>query len=167
MLCLLAILGLLSCRGRRYPVSATPTHMLRICVNSHDDPLLSRGEHCSPAKKHEETFSLSYFSMTKSTKSHLRGFSSLLKNSFCRLAATGANTLPRPSRYSLATATGSKRLSADSDSLLCHVRLWRTSRELTDSRKRTRSASPRQGVQIWVRVCVRTWRDGVCFGNIL
>ena len=36
------------------PVSATPTHMLRICVNP--------------------SF-----------------------NSFCRLAATGANTLPRPS----------------------------------------------------------------------
>ena len=28
----------LSCRGRRYPVSATPTHTLCICVNSHDDP---------------------------------------------------------------------------------------------------------------------------------
>ena len=48
--------------------------------------------------------------------------------SFCRLAATGANTLPRPSNYSIVTATGSKRSSADSDSLLCHVRLWRTSR---------------------------------------
>ena len=48
--------------------------------------------------------------------------------SFCRLAATRANTLPRPSRYSLAAATGSKRSSADSDSLLCHVRLWRISR---------------------------------------
>ena len=48
--------------------------------------------------------------------------------SFCRLAATGANTLPRPSDYSIAAATGSKRSSADSDSLLCHVRLWQTSR---------------------------------------
>ena len=51
-----------------------------------------------------------------------------LLNSFCRLAATRANILPRPSRYSLAAATGSKRSSADSDSLLCHVGLWRTSR---------------------------------------
>ena len=51
-----------------------------------------------------------------------------LLNSFCRLAATRANTLPRPSRYSLAAATGSKRSSADSDLLLCHVGLWRTSR---------------------------------------
>ena len=51
-----------------------------------------------------------------------------LLNTFCRLAATRANTLPRPSDYSIAAATGSKRLSADSDSLLCHVRLWRTSR---------------------------------------
>ena len=67
------------------PVSATPTHMLRICVNP--------------------SF-----------------------NFFRRLAATSANKVPRPSNYSLTTATGSKRLSADSDSLLCHVRLWRTSR---------------------------------------
>ena len=51
-----------------------------------------------------------------------------LKSLPCRLAATGANKVPRPSRHSLATATGSKRSSADSDLLLCHVRLWRTSR---------------------------------------
>ena len=36
----------------------------------------------SPAKKHKETFPFSYFCMTKSTKSHLRGFSILLKISF-------------------------------------------------------------------------------------
>ena len=63
-----------------------------------------------------------------SCKSHLRGLSSLLKNTPCRLTATGANTLPRPSNYSITTATGSKRSSADSDLLLCHVRLWQTSR---------------------------------------
>ena len=40
----------LSCRGRRYPVPATPTHTLRVCVNSLDDPH-GRGEHCSPAKR--------------------------------------------------------------------------------------------------------------------
>ena len=51
-----------------------------------------------------------------------------LLNSFCRLAATRANTLPRPSNYSIVAATGSKRSSADSDSLLCHVGLWQTSR---------------------------------------
>ena len=39
-----------------------------------------------------------------------------------------ADTLPRPSDYSIAAATGSKRSSADSDSLLCHVGLWQTSR---------------------------------------
>ena len=49
-------------------------------------------------------------------------------NFFCRLAATSANKVPRPSRYSIATATSSKRSSADSDLLLCHVRLWQTSR---------------------------------------
>ena len=32
-------------------------------------------------KKHKETFIFSYFSVTKSTKSHLRGLSALLKNS--------------------------------------------------------------------------------------
>ena len=48
--------------------------------------------------------------------------------SFCRLAATGANKMPRTSDHSIATATGSKRSSADSDSLLCHVGLRRTSR---------------------------------------
>ena len=41
---------------------------------------------------------------------------------------SGANIASEPSRYSLAAATGSKRSSADSDSLLCHVGLWRTSR---------------------------------------
>ena len=44
------------------------------------------------------------------------------------LSPSGANIASEPSRYSVATATGSKRSSADSDSLLCHVRLWRTSR---------------------------------------
>ena len=82
----------LVCRGRRYPVSATPTHMLRICVNSHDDPLLSRGEHCSPAKNHKVTFLLSYFCMTKSTKSHQRELSSLFEIS-PPVSATPTNAL--------------------------------------------------------------------------
>ena len=34
------------------------------------------------ALKHKDTFLLLYFCMTKSTKSHLRGLSSLLKNTF-------------------------------------------------------------------------------------
>ena len=51
-----------------------------------------------------------------------------LLNTFCRLAATRANKVPRPSDYSIVTATGSKRSSADSDLLMCHVGLWRTSR---------------------------------------
>ena len=42
--------------------------------------LYGRGEHCSPAKILKETFLLSYFCVTKSTKSHLRGLSTLLKN---------------------------------------------------------------------------------------
>ena len=87
------------------------------------------GEHCSPAKILEETFLFSRFSLTKSAAKVIKeSFPLSLKSLPCRLAATGANTLPRPSRYSLTTATGSKRSSADSDSLLCHVRLRRTSR---------------------------------------
>ena len=41
---------------------------------------------------------------------------------------SGANRASEPSSYSIVTATGSKRSSADSDLLLCHVRLWRASR---------------------------------------
>ena len=43
-------------------------------------------EHRSPAKKHKETFLLSYFCMTKSTKSHLRGL-------FPPVSATPTNAL--------------------------------------------------------------------------
>ena len=50
-------------------------------------------------KKHKDTFLLSYFCMTKSTKSQKEESIPLL-NSFCRLAATSANKVPRPSRYS-------------------------------------------------------------------
>ena len=82
----------------------------------------------------KKLFFIALFTDKKRGKSHIRGFPPLIYLPPCRLAATGANTLPRPSRYSIATATGSKRLSADSDSLLCHVRLWRTSRELTHTR---------------------------------
>ena len=98
---LLRGLGVLSCRGRR----------------------LRR-----PAKKHKETFLLVFFSLVRKERKGQKEERFPLLNSFCRLAATGANTLPRPSRYSITMATGSKRSSADSDSLLCHVRLRRTSR---------------------------------------
>ena len=108
----------------------------------------SRGDHWSPAKRHKETFLLVFFSLVRKERKGQKEESIPLLNSLCRLAATGANKVPRPSRYSITTATGSKRSSADSDLLLCHVRLWRTSRELTDSRKRTRSASPRQGQKV-------------------
>ena len=48
-------------------------------VGAYDDPLLSRGEHCSPAKKHKDTFLFWYFCVTKSTKSHQRECSSLFE----------------------------------------------------------------------------------------
>ena len=85
-------------------------------------------EHCSPAKNHKETFLIVFFSLVRKERKGQKEERFPLLNSFCRLAATGANKVPRPSRYSLTTATGSKRLSVDSDSLLCHVRLRRTSR---------------------------------------
>ena len=87
-----------------------------------------RVEHCSPAKKYKVTFLIMFFSLVRKERKGQKEEGIPLLNTFCRLAATGANKVPRPSRYSLTTATGSKRLSADSDSLLCHVRLWRTSR---------------------------------------
>ena len=69
-----------------------------------------------------------FFSLVRKERKGQKEEGIPLLNTFCRLAATRANKVPRPSRYSLAAATGSKRLSADSDSLLCHVRLWQTSR---------------------------------------
>ena len=131
--------------------------------------LIRRGDQWSPAMIHKDTSLLSYFSLTKrrvqggvATSERRRRDGVYQKSSkdfpslenlpasshfaSCKQPSpSGANTLPRPSRYSIATVTGSKRPRADSDLPLCHVRLRRTSRELTDSRKRTRSASPRQG----------------------
>ena len=153
----------LSRRGRRCPVSATPSNAPHCLIPS------------TTRKNHKETFLLSYFCMTKrrvqggEATSERRRRDGVYQKShkvvpaLCILPASsrfasykqpspsGANIASEPSNRSLTTATGSKRPRADSDLLLCHVRLWRTSRELTDSRKRTRSASPRQGVQIWVR----------------
>ena len=97
------------------------THMRSMCVGVAETGV----EHCSPAKNHKETFLIVFFSLVRKERKEERV---PLLNSFCRLAATGANKVPRPSCHSLATATGSKRSSADSDSLLCHVGLWRTSR---------------------------------------
>ena len=69
-----------------------------------------------------------FFSLVRKERKGQKEESFPLLIFFCHLAATSANKVPRPSRCSLATATGSKRSSADSDSLLCHVGLWRTSR---------------------------------------
>ena len=43
--------------------------------------LYCRGERCSPVKNHKATFLLSYFSVTKSTKSHQRERYPLFENS--------------------------------------------------------------------------------------
>ena len=81
-----------------------------------------------PEKFLYDTSLSEFFSLVRKERKGQKEERFPLLNTFCRLAATGANTIPRPSRYSLTTATGSKRSSADSDSLLCHVGLWRTSR---------------------------------------
>ena len=90
--------------------------------------LSGRVEQCSPAKILKETFLIVFFSLVRKERKGQKEERFPLLNTFCRLAATSANTLPRPSRYSITAATGSKRSSADSDLLLCHVGLWRTSR---------------------------------------
>ena len=103
-------------------------------------------------KKHKVTFLLSYFCVTKrmvqggeATSERRRRDGVYQKSSkdfpslenlpassrfaLCKQPSpSGANRASEPSSYSIVTATGSKRSSADSDSLLCHVRLWRTSR---------------------------------------
>ena len=79
-------------------------------------------------KMQKDTFLIMFFSLVRKERKGQKEESVPLLISFCRLAATGANKVPRPSHYSIAAATGSKRSSADSDLLLCHIRLRRTSR---------------------------------------
>ena len=52
------------------------THMRSMCVGVAETGV----EHCSPAKNHKVTFLLSYFSVTKSTKSQQREHSPLFAN---------------------------------------------------------------------------------------
>ena len=75
-----------------------------------------------------DTYLSEFFSLVRKERKGQKEECFPLLNTFCRLAATSAHILPRPSCYNIVTATGSKRSSADSDSLLCRVRLWRTSR---------------------------------------
>ena len=75
-----------------------------------------------------DTYLSEFFSLVRKERKGQKEEGIPLLISFCRLVATSANKVRSPSRYSLAAATSSKRSSADSDSLLCHVRLWRTSR---------------------------------------
>ena len=79
-------------------------------------------------KLHYDSSLSEFFSLVRKERKGQKEEGIPLLNTFCRLAATSANKVPRPSNYRIATATGSKRSSADSDLLLCHVRLWRTSR---------------------------------------
>ena len=94
-----------------------------LCGGSKPPPCLG-----DQKKKHKETFLIVFFSLVRKERKGQKEESIPLLNTFCRLATTSTNKVPRPSRYSITTATGSKRSSADSDLLLCHARLWRTSR---------------------------------------
>ena len=60
------------CRRRRDGSQFFPLFVLFV--------LFGQAKRTLKDKYHKETFRLSYFCMTKSTKSHLRGLSSLLKN---------------------------------------------------------------------------------------
>ena len=79
-------------------------------------------------KMQKDTFLIMFFSLVRKERKGQKEERIPLLISFCRLAATSANKVPRPSDHSIAAATGSKRSSADSDLPLCHVRLWQTSR---------------------------------------
>ena len=108
------------------------TYAKHVCWRRRDGGINTYAKHCliprRPAIIHKVTFLLLVLLHDqKYQKSYKRRSTSYISPP-CRLAATGANKMPRPSHYSITTATGSKRSSADSDSLLCHVRLWRTSR---------------------------------------
>ena len=114
--------------------------MRRVCVYSpclgdavqrwlrHPEPSSSSLKSAIKEKLHYDTYLSEFFSLVRKERKGQKEEGIPLLNTFCRLAATSANKVPRPSRYSIAMATGSKRSSADSDSLLCHVGLWRTSR---------------------------------------
>ena len=108
------------------------TYAKHVCWRRRDGGINTYAKHCliprRPAMIHKVTFLLLVLLHDqKYQKSYKRRSTSYISPP-CRLAATRANKVPRPSDYSMVTATGSKRSSADSDLLLCHVRLWQTSR---------------------------------------
>ena len=108
------------------------TYAKHVCWRRRDGGINTYAKHCliprRPAIIHKVTFLLLVLLHDqKYQKSYKRRSTSYISPP-CRLAATRANKVPRPSDHSIAAATGSKRSSADSDSPLCHVRLWRTSR---------------------------------------
>ncbi len=95
--------------------------------------------HClifaTPRKIHKDVFSfLVLFNDEKYQKSHkvVPALCILPASShhvlFKQPSPSGANIASEPSNRNLSTATGSKRSNADSDLLLCHVRLRQTSR---------------------------------------
>ena len=115
------------------------TYAKHVCWRRRDGGINTYVKHCliprRPAMIHKVTFLLLVLLYDqKYQKSHkvvpaLCILPASSRFALCKQPSpSGANIASEPSRYSLATATGSKRSSADSDSLLCHVRLWRTSR---------------------------------------
>ena len=127
---LLALLGFLSCRGRRRRRPAMVgelTHMRSMCVGIAETGV----DHWSPAKLHKDTFSFIVLLYDQKYQKSSKDFPSLenLPASspfalFKQPSPSGANIASEPFNRSITMATGSKRSSADSDSLLCHVRLW-------------------------------------------
>ena len=89
----------------------------------------------SLSKKYEDTFSLIVLFSDEKYQKSSKDFPSLenlpasSRFALCKQPSpSGANIASVPSDNCVTIATGSKRPRADSDSLLCHVGLWRTSR---------------------------------------
>ena len=120
------------------------THMRSMCVGVAE----TGANIVRPRRYLRNFFSLSYFCMTKSTKSHIRGVPPLIYLPPCRLAATRANTLPPTVRQ-----------------LLNHGYRFETLKRRLGFATVPCRAMANLAVEVWVRVCVRTWRDRVYFDN--
>ena len=100
LFCLLAVLGLYLV-GVGVTLSRRRRHTCFAYVSIPTTTRYGRGEHCSPAKKHKETFPLSYFCVTKrrvqggEATSERRRRDGVYQKSFKRIFHPLKNLLPR------------------------------------------------------------------------
>ena len=118
------------------------THMRSMCVGVAETGGLSNAPHCliprRPAMIHKVTFSLSYFCMTKSTKSHIRGVPPLI---YLPLS-------PRGDQCEQSAPTVRQ--------LLNHGYRFETLKRRLGFAAVPCQAMANLAVEVWVRVCVRT-----------